>query len=116
MVKNHDNNLLEKGTIGELRRKLKKLGNPWTVSTNFTDDDPLPRYSRGGEFVDPKNFKLIEDVKSHVSSTVPTNPFLRKRWVDMGILEGDDSVILNGSQPEDNDNSDSSKVSSVDRG
>ena len=29
-------------TIGELRQRLRSLGEPWTVPARFSDDDPLP--------------------------------------------------------------------------
>jgi hypothetical protein len=33
-------------TIGELRQRLRSLGEPWTVSARFSDDDPLPDLTR----------------------------------------------------------------------
>jgi hypothetical protein len=36
-------------SVGELRRRLAELGNPWTVDPDLADDDPLPEYPRGGQ-------------------------------------------------------------------
>ena len=36
-------------TIGELRRALDQLGNPWTINPRLGDADPVPDPPRGAQ-------------------------------------------------------------------
>lgn len=49
-------------TIGELRRRLERLGQPWTIPARFNDDDPLPDPPRGGEPVEPGHIEGLRVV------------------------------------------------------
>lgn len=80
--------------VGELRRRLAELGNPWTVDPDLADDDPLPEYPRGGqEDADvPAEFRAVaaepgEDLRDTLSQEPPANPFLRARWATEGLLD-----------------------------
>jgi len=89
-------------TIGELRRRLAELGNPWTVDSRFGDDDPLPGYQRGGQREEeiPEEDRLAPldpgaDLQSLIAAQPPANLFLRRRWVEAGVLcpdEGEGGV------------------------
>jgi hypothetical protein len=84
----------EPETVGELRRRLAELGNPWTVDPELTDEDPLPEYPRGGqEDADvPPEFRTAAteptaDLRDLLSQEPPANPFLRARWAEEGLLD-----------------------------
>jgi hypothetical protein len=83
-------------TIGELRKRLAKLGNPWEVDPQFNIDDPLPEYPRGGQREEeiPEEHRLIPleagiDLIGLIKVHPPSNPFLRSRWVELGMLNQD---------------------------
>jgi len=88
-------------TVGELRRLLDELGNPWTVDPGLADDDPLPDPPRGALTEDeaPAEVRLAAlpedvDLGDLISSQPPANPELRARWREVGLLppeEGDAS-------------------------
>ena len=75
-------------TAGELRKliKEKKLG--WEVDPKLADSDPLPQYPTGAELVDDKK-AVASDAKKLKQETQqpPFNPFLRERWIELGILK-----------------------------
>jgi hypothetical protein len=80
-------------TVGELRRRLAKMGNPWEVDPRLGDDDPLPDPPRGGqldeEIPDEDRLKALEseaDLRGLIATSPPANPFLRARWAEAGIL------------------------------
>ena len=52
-------------TVGELRRRLAALGDPWTVPARFTDDDPLPDPPRGGGAVEPGHVPGLRALDTH---------------------------------------------------
>jgi hypothetical protein len=83
-------------TIGELRRRLAKLGNPWEVDPQLSDDDPLPDRPRGGQREEeiPEEHRLVPpepgaDLRGLLAAEPPANPFLRARWVELGMLNQD---------------------------
>jgi hypothetical protein len=87
----------EPRTVGELRRRLAELGDPWSVDPRLGDDDPLPQYARGGQPDEevPERAQLSAmaeeaDLRELLSSEPPTNPFLRARWAEAGLLPPDD--------------------------
>jgi hypothetical protein len=45
-------------TIGELRRRLKDMGEPWAVPARFNRNDPLPDLPRGGQPLEPRSDPL----------------------------------------------------------
>jgi hypothetical protein len=80
-------------TVGELRRRLAKMGNPWEVDPRLGDDDPLPDPPRGGqldeEIPDEDRLKALEpeaDLRGLIATSPPANPFLRARWAEAGML------------------------------
>jgi hypothetical protein len=81
-------------TVGELRRRLAELGNPWTVDPDLADTDPLPEYPRGGQAgADvPEEFRTAAvdpgpDLRDRLELEPPANPFLRARWAAEGLLD-----------------------------
>jgi hypothetical protein len=82
-------------TIGELRRRLRDLGEPWTVPARFNDDDPLPDPPRGGEPVEPGHVQGLravntrEEFEACLREIPPTNPFLAARWRELGLVAPD---------------------------
>lgn len=91
-------------TIGELRKCLAELGNPWTVDPRLSDDDPLPDYPRGGQREEeiPEEYRLAPlesgaDLQSLIAAQPPANPFLRLRWAEAGMLSQDE---IEGVAPE----------------
>ncbi|MES5818235.1 hypothetical protein [Streptomyces sp. RG80] len=80
-------------TIGELRRLLRELGDPWTVDPGLLDDDPLPDPPRGALTEDeaPEAVRLTTlpqeaDLLDVLSAQPPANPELRARWRELGLL------------------------------
>jgi len=80
-------------TIGELRRRLAEMGDPWTVDLQLSDDDPLPNPPRGGQRDEdiPAEHRLVPldpgaDLRALIASQPPANPFLRALWVEEGLL------------------------------
>lgn len=85
-------------TVGDLRRWLAEIGNPWTVDPSFQDDQPIPDYHRGGQPADqipegllPPPLAPDADVTERVRAVPPTNRWLRARWVELGLLPADDA-------------------------
>jgi hypothetical protein len=86
------------GTIGELRRRLAELGNPWSVHPRWGDADPLPDPPRGAQSEQdvPEQHRLPglpsgADLGELLTAMPPANPFLRARWVELGLLPGEDT-------------------------
>ena len=84
-------------TIGELRRRLAELGNPWEVDPQLSDDDPLPDPPRGGQSEEeiPEEDRLVPlesgtDLQGLIAAQPPANPFLRLRWAEAGLLSQDE--------------------------
>ena len=86
----------EPRTIGELRARLERLGNPWSVDPRLADEEPIPDLPRGGlepgqgpaEVEPPAPFE--GDLERMLSESPPTNPLLRRRWAEAGLLEPTD--------------------------
>jgi hypothetical protein len=83
----------EPRTVGEVRRRLAEIGNPWTVDPALGDDDPLPVYHRGGQPADQTPAGLLPtpvepgaDLTELITAMPPSNPFLRARWTELGLL------------------------------
>jgi hypothetical protein len=90
-------------TIGELRRALAELGNPWTVNPRLGDADSLPDPPRGAQRDEdvPREARLAAvapdaDLGALLKTVPPANPFLRARWVELGLMTADDSGMGNG--------------------
>lgn len=84
-------------TVGELRRRLQVMGSPWTPLPRLNDDDPLPQPPRGGQPTEPGHVEGLRpihdsaDFEAIVHSEPPTNPIVRQRWVELGLLPADRS-------------------------
>ncbi|GAB63586.1 MAG: hypothetical protein DWB56_14570 [Candidatus Jettenia sp.] len=89
-------------TVGELRRRLAELGNPWFVDERLGDDDPLPEYPMGTQAIEEipteiRSYKPThEDFDRILKQHPPGNPFLRLRWIELGLLSSDDPGIHEG--------------------
>jgi hypothetical protein len=80
-------------TIGDLRRRLAEMGNPWTVDPQLSDDEPLRDRPRGGQAEDdvPDDLRPVviepsRDLREVLADQPPANPALRQRWVEEGLL------------------------------
>jgi hypothetical protein len=86
----------EPRTVGDVRRRLAEMGNPWTVDPSFQDDEPIPHYHRGGQPVDEIPEGLLPppvsgaDLVERMRVVPPANRWLRARWVELGLLPADD--------------------------
>lgn len=86
-------------TIGELRRRLAELGNPWRVDPTLSDDEPLPDPPRGGADPLPGVAERLTaatptadtDILALIAERPPANPLMRERWVEQGLLDADRS-------------------------
>ena|SRR5262249_11841171 len=98
-------------TIGELRRRLEGMGEPWTVPARYSDDDPLPDPPRGGQPVEPGHVQGLravdtrEEFEACLREIPPANPFLAARWRELGMdvpgaAEGMPTAALEGDVPE----------------
>jgi hypothetical protein len=88
-------------SIGELRRLIVSQGHTWTVDARFRDNDPIPKYARGGQPEQNASAKtnLVEDVHEFIRAQPPANPFLRGRWVELGLLAPENRGHSEGSKP-----------------
>ena len=82
-------------TAGDLRRLIAKMGYNWVVDPRLRDDDALPRYPRGGK--SGGTVAVVSDVASVLRRDPPVNPFLRARWVELGLLARDQLGPRSGS-------------------
>jgi hypothetical protein len=89
----------EPRTVGEVRRRLAEIGNPWTPDPALGDDEPLPVYRRGGQHEHelpesrlPEPLAPGADLTGLIAALPPTNVFLRARWAELGLLPADDDA------------------------
>lgn len=79
-------------TVGELRRRLAELGNPWQVDPTLSDDEPLPDPPRGGAEPEPDSPAALAakvppgELRDVLADRPPANPYLRQRWAEEGLL------------------------------
>lgn len=88
-------------TVGELRRRLVRLDSPWEVDSRLGDDEPLPQYPRGGQSEEeiPEEDRLTPidpgvDVQTLIAALTPANPYLRTRWIELGMLDQDEGEAV----------------------
>ena len=76
-------------TIGELRRRLRSLGEPWTVPARFSDGDPLPdlppQPTEPGHVKGLRAVNTREEFEAILREAPPVNPFLAARWRELGV-------------------------------
>jgi hypothetical protein len=89
----------EPRTVGDVRRLLAELGNPWTVDPSLADDDPIPDYHRGGQPENEIPAGLLPpplapgaDLTERISAVPPANRWLRARRAELGLLPADDAT------------------------
>jgi hypothetical protein len=80
-------------TIGALRRRLAQLGDPWTVDPQLSDEEPVRERARGGQpeaevpdELRPAAVDPARDLRELLAEVPPTNPALRERWREAGLL------------------------------
>jgi hypothetical protein len=76
-------------TIGDLRRRLRELGNPWQPDPTLSDDEPIPKFPTGGDgtFSAPGALETGESLKQRLARHAPpTDARLRKVWRKEGLL------------------------------
>jgi hypothetical protein len=77
-------------TVGELRRRLGELGDPWQVDPGLSDDEPLSDPPRGATFDESEAVAtMTADLRALLAEEPPSNPYLRRRWADEGLLAQD---------------------------
>jgi hypothetical protein len=106
---NDDDRATRPATVGELRRRLERMGRPWSVPARFGDDDPLPDPPRGGQPVEPGHVAGLrpvdspEEFEAVLREVYPVNPYLVARWRDLGVAvpDADDAAAAGeGDVPE----------------
>lgn len=74
-------------TAGELRRLIAQKCYKWIVDPRLRDTDLLPKYPRGGSEGERANPNAtVTDVADLLRRHPPSNPLLRARWVELGLL------------------------------
>jgi hypothetical protein len=76
-------------TIGDLRRSLRELGDPWSAPKHFDDEDPLPEPPRGAQPIEPDQIRRLapksqEEFEASLREVPLTNPFLIARRRELG--------------------------------
>jgi hypothetical protein len=75
-------------TIGDLRQRLRSLGEPWTVPARFNDDDPLPdlppQLVETGHIEGLRAVNTREEFEACLREVPLVNPFLAARWRELG--------------------------------
>lgn len=89
-------------TAGELRQRLREMGEPWFVDPRLRDEDPLPEYQRGGQETEepPNPITPEDDLDEIFKRRPPSNPFLRARWAESGLLSRGERQALRGTPRE----------------
>ena len=82
------------GTVGELRARLKLMGDPWAVDPSLPDDAPLPTAPSGPEDGDgaalpPTRRADRQSIDEIIRSRPPSNPDLLELWRDRGFAPSD---------------------------
>jgi hypothetical protein len=77
-------------TIGDLRKRLRSLGNPWEPDPALSDDEPIPQYPTGGDEKARPPGELaadanLDELLSKLGAP-PSNPDLREVWREEGLL------------------------------
>jgi hypothetical protein len=85
--KRHDTPIV---TVGDLRKRLRALGNPWEPDPTLSDEAPLPVYPAGGDATTGGPGELaagekLEDVLMRLGAP-PSNADLRNVWREAGLL------------------------------
>jgi hypothetical protein len=76
-------------TIGELRKMLAKLGDPWRPDPTLSDGEPIPKFPTGGDNIKEAAGKIVPEGRliEVLKKNPPSNPFLRDTWKKHGLLE-----------------------------
>jgi hypothetical protein len=79
-------------TIGELRKLLAELGNPWQPDPRLSDEEMIPVFPTGGDGAKKPPGRMLPEggVIEFLKKTPPSNPFLREVWKERGLLDESD--------------------------
>jgi hypothetical protein len=78
-------------TIGELRERLARSGNPWSVPPAFADSDPIPQVPRGlGQRRVARvreTFATADAMRAALENDPPGNPVPQAAWIADGWMK-----------------------------
>jgi hypothetical protein len=79
-------------TIGDLRKLLARLGNPWQPDPRLSDAEPIPQFPTGGDgTMDPVGQVLPKGgALDAIRKDPPSNPHLRDLWIERGLIRRSD--------------------------
>jgi hypothetical protein len=79
-------------TIGDLRKLLSQLGNPWQPDPRLSDAEPIPQFPTGGDgTMEPVGQVLPKGrAINSIRKDPPLNPHLREVWIERGLLPRSD--------------------------
>jgi hypothetical protein len=89
MAKKKSTNVKPPRTIGELRKLLAKLGNPWQPDPRLSDEELIPDFPTGGDDSKELPGQVLTEggVIDFLKKNPPMNPFLREVWEERGLLD-----------------------------
>lgn len=78
-------------TIGDVRKLLAELGNPWRPNPSLSHE-PIPAFPTGGDDTISAPGRLLPQrrVLDFIKTVPPSNPFLRAAWKKQARLDGRD--------------------------
>lgn len=81
-------------TIGDLRKLLSKIGNPWQPNPRLSDAEPIPEFPTGGDGnMDPVGAALPRSrAIDAIRKEPPSNPHLRNIWIERGLLRPSENL------------------------
>ncbi len=89
-------------TIGDLRKRLSALGNPWEPDPTLSDDEPMPQYPTGGDGTMDAPGLLADDLDELLKKGAPpANAELQKLWRKAGLLGKEQSAKSKQSRKRD---------------
>jgi hypothetical protein len=80
-------------TIGELRRLLAEMGDPWQPDPSLSDEEPIPQFATGGDETEEPAGEVLgpDELIDFLRREPPSNPFLREVWRREGLLDDTDN-------------------------
>lgn len=79
-------------TIGDLRKLLADLGDPWHPDPRLSDEEMIPVFPTGGDGIEEPPGRMLPKggIIDFLKKTPPSNPFLREVWKERGLLDEPD--------------------------
>lgn len=79
-------------TIGDLRKLLADMGNPWQPDPSLSDEEPIPQFATGGDGTEEPPGEVLspDELIDFLKREPPSNPFLREVWRKEGLLDETD--------------------------